>query len=464
MKREEKVAIVRILSDLIKADSIIDAGEMEKYAELKNKYNISNNEEKLGTKTTLAEAFLVISEADDDLKNSFYADCLDMTVSDGFCARSEALLMIALKMISDSDMSECVKLISILKPAFSIASSSILYIESQYNKGVNNAIMNSHRNICKETQIAGFNFIYIPNIAQHYKTADIELIKQITSFLAPSLSDDGILSVIESLHSVTTSSFCKDLLCNKLGITILRDIDPSLLLKIGESYVYEDIYANYIKLEVNEDILNTLQKVIDDFTSMLSADCISVSTAEEKSHQFLYHGFYKQLLDIFLIRNSVRSKLYINPYREEIYFPDIDNKLDKLHRREKALYVLLILETKEGGVNFNLPKSAKQLASYNMKLVELQKKYQLIYQCFGGDTAPDLSQAEIRRPIVSCLKRSLNGLNGLLYNLSDYLIEKDEYGNLKVNLDGELIYVYDPILRNMVHLFDSELYKRLKQL
>lgn len=464
MKREEKVAIIRILSDLIKADTIIDAREMEKYTELKNKYNISKSEEKLATKTTLAEAFLVISEADNDLKNSFYADCLSMTVSDGFCARSEALLMIALKMFFDSDMSECIKLISILKPAFSIASSSILYIESQYNEDVNNAIINSYRNICKETQIAGFNFIYIPNIAQHYKTADIELIKQLTSFLAPSLSDDGISSVIESLRSVTTSSFCKDLLCNKLGITILRDIDPSLLIKIGESYVYEDIYANYIKLEVNEDILNTLQKVIDDFTSMINADCISVSTAEEKSHQFLYHGFYKQLLDIFLIRKNVRSKLYINPYREEIYFPDIDNKLVKLHRREKALYVLLIIETKEGGVNFNLPKSAKQLASYNMKLVELQKKYQLIYECFGGDTAPNLSQAEIRRPIVSCLKRSLNGLNGLLYNLSDYLIEKDEYGNLKVNLDGELIYVYDPTSRNMVHLFDSELYKRLKQL
>ena len=99
-----------------------------------------------------------------------------------------------------------------------------------------------------------------------------------------------------------------------------------------------------------------------------------------------------------------------------------------------------------------------------MKLVELQKKYQLIYECFGGDTAPDLSQAEIRRPIVSCLRRSLNGLNGLLYNSSDYLIEKDEYGNLTVNLDSELIYIYDPLSRSMVHLFDSDLFKRLKQL
>ena len=62
MKREEKVAIVRILTDLIKADAIIDAGEMNQYAKLKNKYNISKEEEIESIKVTLAEALKIISE------------------------------------------------------------------------------------------------------------------------------------------------------------------------------------------------------------------------------------------------------------------------------------------------------------------------------------------------------------------------------------------------------------------
>lgn len=464
MKREEKVAIVRILTDLIKSDAIIDAGEMKKYAELKDKYNISKEEEILSRKVTLAEALVVLAHSDSDLKRNLYADSVDVTVSDGFCARSEVLLMIALRVILQSRLSECSQLISILKPTFNIESFSVLYIESQYNEKVNSAIINNYRFIYREAQIAGFNFVYIPTIVHHYKDADIELMKQIISFLAPSFSEDGVMNVIEGLRSMTTSSFCKDMLCNKLGINLLRETDPSILIKIGHSYVNDDIYANYLKIEVDENILTTILQMVDEFSSMFSSDTVSISTAEEKSHQFLYHGFYKQLLDIFLVRKSIRSKVYINPYKEEIYFPDIDGKLDKLHRREKALYVLLLFETKEGGINFNLPKSAKQLASYNKKLSLIQKKYQLIYGYFGGDTAPDLSQAEIRRPIVSCLKRSLNGLNGLLYNLSDYLIEKNDYGDLTVNLERELLYIYEAESKSMVHLFDSELYRRFELL
>lgn len=465
MKREEKVAIVRILTDLIKADAIIDAGEMNQYAELKNKYNISKEEEIESIKVTLAEALKIISESDLDLKRGLYSDCVEMTVSDGFCARSEALLIIALRaVIVESGLNECSQLVSVFKSSFNIASSSVLYIESQYNKKVNESIVNNYRSIYREAQIAGFNFIYIPTIVQHYKDTDIDLIKQIISFLSPALSDEGKANVIEGLRSMNTSSFCKDILCNKLGITVLRETDPSILIKIGHSYVNDEIYANYLRIEIDENILGTIQKLVDEFSSMQSSDCISISTAEEKSHQFMYHGFYKKLLDIFLVRKSIRSNILIHPYKEEIYFPDIDRKLDKLHRREKALYVLLLIETKDGGINFNLPKSGKQLASYNQKLLVIQKKYQMIYGSFGGDVAPDLSQAEIRRPIVSCLKRSLKDLDGLLYNLSDYLIDKNEFGNLTVNLEENLLYMYDVQAGSMVHLFDSELYRKIKQL
>ena len=105
-------------------------------------------------------------------------------------------------------------------------------------------------------------------------------------------------------------------------------------------------------MEVGTNIVAAAQKLIDTFMSLINADIIPVSTAEEKKKQFLYYGFYKQLLDIFLIRKSIRSRLVIQPYTEEIYFPDIDKKLEKLHRREKALYVLLLIVTQEGGVNF----------------------------------------------------------------------------------------------------------------
>ena len=43
MKKNKKIAIVRILSDLIKADSIIDSGEIDQYMLLRDKYSINDN-------------------------------------------------------------------------------------------------------------------------------------------------------------------------------------------------------------------------------------------------------------------------------------------------------------------------------------------------------------------------------------------------------------------------------------
>ena len=374
MKREERVAIVRILTDLIKADAIIDSGEMKKYAELKVKYNISKEDEIQSSKISLEDALTIISESSSKFKSGLYTDCAHMTVSDGFCAGSEALLMIAIRRIIAPNANEYAEFISIPQPTFSISAYSVLYIESEYDKVVNEAIANNYRSIYRETQMAGFNFVYIPTIVAHYKHADNALVKQITSFLAPSFSDEGVCKVIEGICSTTTSSFCKDILCNKLGITAFRDTVPSLLIKIGHSEVSDEVYANYLKIEVDENILVAIQKLVDEFCSMLSTDTISISTMEEKNNQFLYHGFYKQLLDIFLLRKSIRSKVFINPYLEDIYFPDIDQKLNKLHRREKALYLLLLIQTDEGGINFNLPKSSKQLSLYNKRLSEIQRK------------------------------------------------------------------------------------------
>lgn len=464
MTYNEKISIVRIFIDIIKADKIIDVSEIEKYVLLKKKYNLSREYEIQGLQMTLAESLNTLADSDELFKRTLLADCLDMAMSDGFCARSEALLMIALKNIFTTKKNQGIEVLSISNPTFNIDSSSILYIESQFDVSVNDVIKSNYRTLYKETQIAGFNFIYIPTIIQHYKEADKGLLMQIIAFLAPSFSDEGIENIIKELYGMTTASFCKDLLCNKFGMSLLRDAVPSLLVKIGCSYVDEEIYTNYLKIEIDEKILLTIQNIIDDFLAMLSSDSISVTTAEERFHQFLYHGFYKQLLDIFLVRKNVRSKLFINPYKEEISFPNIGRKLDKLHRREKALYVLLLIMSHEGGVNFNLPKSANELSAYKNKHADLQNKYQVIYGFFGGDKAPDLSQAEIRRPIISCLKRSLSVFDGLLYNVADYTIYKNEYGDLNINLEKDLLYIYDSKSKSMVYLFDSELYKRVKSL
>ena len=464
MKKIERISISRILFDFIKADRIIDAGEMTQYAKLKERYDIVKEDEIAATRMTFADAVNTLSKSDKGLKLDFLGDCSDMTLSDGLCDRSEALLLLALRCKLTSEFDE-VEILSIPKSLFNITASSILYVESRTEPEINEVIINNYRTLFKECQLAGFNFIYIPKVIEHYKNSDRTLTNQIISFLAPSFSEEGVNRVIDGLFSMTTTSFCKDILCNKLGITSLRSTSPSFLIKIGESYVGDNIYSNYFKIEIDLNVVSSLQQLLDDFLSMISADIITISKAEEKKNQFLYHGFYKQLLDIFMMRKNVRSRVIINPYNEEITFPDIDSKLEKVHRREKALYVLLLITTYEGGVNFNPPISAKHLERYYAKMSAVQERYQKIYELFGGekDKAPDLIQPEIRRPIISCLKRSLSQLKDTLYNSDDYMITKDEFGNLRIELEQDLQYIHSGI-NGVIKLTDSEIFNKISKI
>ena len=463
MLRVHKIAIARIFADLIKADRIIDTGEMECWNRVCAKYSIDKEVETDAQYVSFSDALESICNSGvQGLKEDLLSDCRSMTVSDGFCAHSEALILIALILMLDSDQPFRVETFSIPKASFNIDIATSLYIESDYDAATNEAIRVNYRSLFKEFQLAGFHFVYPPKIIEHYQDTDPKLFHQILSFLAPSMSESGIENAYKSLMKMTTGVFCKDLLCNKCGITDLRNTYPSLLIKIGNSFVGEDAYANYLKIEVDEDILSTVQSFIDRFCEMLSSDVYVVNTSEERDSQFHFHGFYKQLLDIFLIRKNIRSHILIDPYKEEIFFPDVDAKANGLHRRERALYTLLLCCGKDG-INFNQPKSTDGLSKYMKRMEKIQTRYSIIYSLFGGtaDTAPDLSIPEIRRPIFSCLKRSLKNIPSL-YNPEDYNLTKNRDGVFSVNIDDNMVLVTELDSAEPIPLTNSKLFKKFK--
>jgi len=463
MLRAHKIAVARIFADLIKADRIIDTGEMECWNRVCAKYSIDKEVETDAQYVSFSDALESICNSGvQGLKEDLLSDCRSMTVSDGFCAHSEALILIALILMLDSYQPFRVETFSIPKASFNIDIATSLYIESDYDAATNEAIRVNYRSLFKEFQLAGFNFVYPPKIIEHYQDTDPKLFHQILSFLAPSMSESGIENAYKSLMKMTTGVFCKDLLCNKCGITDLRNTYPSLLIKIGNSFVGEDAYANYLKIEVDEDILSTVQSFIDRFCEMLSSDIYVVNTSEERDSQFHFHGFYKQLLDIFLIRKNIRSHILIDPYKEEIFFPDVDAKANGLHRRERALYTLLLCCGKDG-INFNQPKSTDGLSKYTKRMEKIQTRYSIIYSLFGGtaDTAPDLSIPEIRRPIFSCLKRSLKNIPSL-YNPEDYNLTKNRDGVFSVNIDDNMVLVTELDSAEPIPLTNSKLFKKFK--
>lgn len=464
MLRNHKVAIARIFSDLIKADRIIDSREMECWQGICQKYSIDKSVEVDSFNITLADALeTVCSSGVQGLKEDLLGDCRAVAMSDGFCAHSEASLMLAATLALDSTQDYRVETLSIPRGSFNIDLSTVLYIESDYDTETNAAINTHYRSIFKELQLAGFHFVFLPKIIEHYRSTDKTLFRSILSFMAPYLSDMGLDGIYNSLMNMTTDRFCKDLLCNKLGLAELRNTYPSLLIKIGHSFVGEIQYANYLKIEVDEDIVATVQSLVDRFCKLVSSDVYIVNASEESDTRFHFHGFYKQLLDIFLIRKNIRSTILLDPYKEEILFPEIDTRATGLHRREKVMYALMLCAGAEG-LNFNRPKDADDLKRYTRRIESIQAKFRALYTMFGGEpgAAPDLSMPEIRRPMISCLKRSIKNLSSL-YNPEDYNLTKDPGGVLSVHVEPELVFVNELDSPTPVPLHQSTLYRRFTE-
>lgn len=463
MKNSEKTAVVRIFVDLIKADRIIDTGEMVFYNEMRKKYNFAQENEVAAMAMSFSEAISILKASAEDLQREVLADCADATVSDGFCAHSEALLLIALRQALGEE-SEDVNVISIPKKSFSVDGSTVLYVESKFDVETNQQIVDNYRSVYKEFLFSGFHFVYIPNVIHHYKETDKGMFRRMISFLAPSFSMDGVESVMDGLLSMTTESFCKDILCNRLNLENLREVNPSLLIKIGNDYVGDVEYSNLLCVEIEDGFVDFVKKFVDDFSSMLSSDTLTVPIGREANNQYLYYGFYKQLLDIFLRRNNIRSRIVIDPNREEIFLPDIGQKLNGLSRRDKAMYVLFLILMNDNGFSFNCPSSRIQMQRYKEKTVRFQKQYEIVYGFMGGDKdkTPNVGSAEIRRPIFSRIKKSLMVLSDMLYNVNDYLITKNSYGTYNVNVEPNMIYVKDWKTGALLPFPESDIVKRIE--
>lgn len=463
MKNSEKTAVVRIFVDLIKADRIIDTGEMVFYDEMRKKYNFAQENEVAAMAMSFSEAISILKVSAEDLQREVLADCADATVSDGFCAHSEALLLIALRQALGEE-SEDVNVISIPKKSFSVDGSTVLYVESKFDVETNQQIVDNYRSVYKEFLFSGFQFVYIPNVIHHYKETDKGMFRRMISFLAPSFSMDGVESVMDGLLSMTTESFCKDILCNRLNLENLREVNPSLLIKIGNDYVGDVEYSNLLCVEIEDGFVDFVKKFVDDFSSMLSSDTLTIPIGREANNQYLYYGFYKQLLDIFLRRNNIRSRIVIDPNREEIVLPDIGQKLNGLSRRDKAMYVLFLILMNDNGFSFNCPSSRIQMQRYKEKTVRFQKQYEIVYGFMGGDKdkTPNVGSAEIRRPIFSRIKKSLIAMSDMLYNVNDYLITKNSYGTYNVNVEPSMIYVKDWKTGALLPFPESDIVKRIE--
>ena len=428
---------------------------------IKEKYGIKRDDERYVSNMTLSQAVRILVQAPESLKRDFLGDCMNIALSDDYCARTEALIIVSLLATMTDKLNVDADVVSVEYNGLSFENAQMLYVESSEDESANKTIEENYREIISESRLAGFDFVYLPKISEHYRSLTHEQLLRIISFLYPSASENRLNMVIDKLLSLSTSEFCKEQLSSKLTIHEMYDVQPSLFIKIGETFANDKNYANFLILGLENNAINTIRLFIDTFSTLFRSR--EINYLREEKGRFVYAGFYKQILDIHMLQKGIISSILIDTIREEISFPDADVKVDKLHRREKALYALLILESESGGINFSKPKSARLLERYNKRMNTIMKKYGLIYEKFGGDRqkVPNIEIPEIRLPMFALIKRQIMKLDGVLSHAEDYLIKRNIYGNYCINVKTSLCLFRSSNDSDAVHAAESEFWSRI---
>lgn len=465
MKAIERAAISRILIDLIKADKVIDSREMDLYRNLKSQFSISRQDEIEAYSMPLNKAVHVVKQMDAGIVSDLLGAFEAMTVSDGFCAREEALLMLMLQYCLRNEELEC-NVISTKIDESWFDERQVLYVESHHSKEVNFAITSNFRTISRELKLCGLDFVYLPQVIHHYITTPRETLHEVIAMLSPSLSESAVSGLLTKIRLFKTDTFCIEQLHHKLGFEDLIDTLPSLMFRISQSRVGNDTYTNFLRIELTGEAVSIVQELVDTFLEYHSSDRIVVSHKKDEKGSFLYNGFYRQVFEILLLQKAVMCRLLIDFVHGTLSFSEIGVTLTGLHRKEKALYTLFVYELQNGGINFTPPRSVKQLPKFNHRMEILQRRYAKIYSAFGGEeaNAPDITKADIRLPMISGIRRAINKQAEKIYDSQRFIINRDKNGVYGVSATPDVFLSKDFCNEQSVNIFNSELFESLSKL
>lgn len=453
MTQKEKVAIVRLLTDLIKADTVIDIREIELFEEICKEFNIDVEIATVEAQNvSLADAVKDLDELTKSEREVLVKKMESLTIADGKCEPEEALLLLALRGVIQGNgegyLDSCAAVTN------NIAPFTVFYVESDYDKETNDAIITNYRTIENEFRLAGFDFVYIPHKSSQFSSIEKHKLMSIICHIAPTVASADAQMIYDKICTLDTENFCRSLLYNKLGLSSLYDTEPSLLVKIGSSRVSLKLVHNYFKFMISGNVLDDVRYFVDSYKSIAKDEKIIVRQVEPHCSHFEYSGFNKSIFDLLAFPGKAfESRILIDTARHRIFFEDINAELE-LTAYERSLYTFLLYASVMG-------KVVRRNETSEVRKSRLDAAFNKIYNMVGkweNDEVKTYKSPNIASSL-SRIRKRINSLE-LLENKKLYLPESaDDVLSLKV--DPEKVYVLDSMTGKKMLMRDSDVWCKL---
>lgn len=356
--------MARIISDMIKADNIIEESEIRDMKKLMSRYAITQQDMSDARNVRFSEAVMTLQDMPKKERQSFFECIYSIALSDNVCVPKEALLLIALQYClvdhdrKDADGNKMSKpyLISCPTGESSISDQYMVYLESSYNEERNAEVMRDFKLLVTQSRLNGFNFVYIPKMVEEFKGMDSQYVKDVISYMAPNLNDAVVEDVYDRLCKMTTAEFFHSVLYEKLQVKALYDAKPSLLINIGTSVVpycgadgTVQYYTEFLCIPIVSTVLSLVEEILEFYQKRVS---IKTITLTDNEGQFKYFGFYRALFDFLIAPPPVAPDLVFlgqniadGKYHVAFRFSEGRERLVKLMPKRYELYFNIAMAT-----------------------------------------------------------------------------------------------------------------------
>ena len=260
MRDITRQSIFRIVYDIMKADELISTGEIEFIKSICEKYNITPEFREIAMSMTLADAVSEIKTMPVRQLATFIDELSQLSLSDGSCCRSEALLLLACHECLTGDKTGT--LVSIPCSDVMLTNNQVLFVENGCDKEVNDYVMQNYSSIVNSLKVGDLDFVYIPKLLEHFKTSSV-LLDEVIYYLAPSNTIEHAEAIAESMKAMTSESLFRELILGKLGFNL--DISgPSVVMRVGVS-MSGTMMAHYLIIPLAGDILDQIRNLMELF-------------------------------------------------------------------------------------------------------------------------------------------------------------------------------------------------------
>lgn len=380
MTRNGKIALTRILSDLILADGIIDQREIVRFEDLCAQYGIKPEHRSEAGLLTLDKATEMLRQEGEEVER-LLATLDTLMKADGICHPTEVMLRLALM----RSLRRRAHIVSAKTGDVAFDGQTILYIESEYHSRYNAEIKAQYR-LCTEGRLWGFRFAYIPKTVEEIERnaqPPGTFLPALLRYIAPALQMERVAEICRSFDTLDTARFRGEILRQKLGLNF-RDDAPSLLIKINDSLLTQThapvrSVANFLQVPIQGSVVETLDAFIEDFRCGVNP--MPMVQAPSPEPHFSYCGFQRTLIELMAFQPNlvVKGEMCIDLVRRTVAFGE-GTYLCPLTPQQMAV-LLLIAQTSytEGRQGLRTALSG----DYKARMV---KAYERIYHRVGGLT------------------------------------------------------------------------------